>query len=315
MRVKREFYKSPKDLPHEEFLTGGSPLCAGCGGLTTLRLVHKVLGENVVVVNAAGCLTLVATYPFTPLRSSWLYTTMAGPSAGAQGIRDALDVLRLQGRLAEGDDLKVMVLAGDGSSYEIGLSSTSAAIHRGLDLWYLCYDNEAYGNTGFQTSSASAQASWTTTSPAGVALPKTDLFEVWRAQRPPYLATITSHEAVDLAEKVRRSMTVAGPKLFIALAVCPTGWGFDPELSEKIADLAVETGVWPLKEARDGNVRHTYMPERPRPVAEYLEPQRRFRHLFRPKRQEDVIGAIQARVDSYWQQVREKELGQAAQKP
>jgi pyruvate ferredoxin oxidoreductase beta subunit len=315
MRARREFYKSPKDLPADEFLTPGTPLCAGCGGLSTLRLVHKVLGGNVVIVNAAGCMTLVATFPFTPLHSSWLYTTMAGASAGAQGIRDALDVLRSQGRMPEGEDLKVMVLAGDGSSYEMGLSSTSAAIHRGLDYWYLCYDNEAYGNTGFQTSGASAQGSRTTTSPEGVVLPKTDLFEIWRAQKPPYVATITAHEAVDLAEKVHRSLALTGPKLFLALAVCPTGWGFDPELGEEIARLTVETGLWPLKEAVHGAVRHTYIPERRRPVAESLEPQRRFRHLFRPRRRDDLIGAIQSRVDAYWQQVRQVELGKGERMP
>jgi pyruvate ferredoxin oxidoreductase beta subunit len=313
VKVKREYYKSTKDLPADEFLSGGSPLCAGCGGLTTLRLVHKVLGGNVVIVNAAGCLTLVASYPYTPLRSSWLYTTMGGPSAAAQGIRDAVDVLRSQGRLAEGDDLKVLVLAGDGSSYEMGLSATSAAIHRNLDFWYLCYDNEAYGNTGFQTSAASALTSQTATSPEGVTRTKKDLFEIWRAQRPPYLATISSHEPVDLAEKVRRSMTVTGPKMFIALAVCPPGWGFDPELSEEIAHRAVQTGVWPLKEAVAGVVRHTYIPDRLHPVEEYLEPQRRFRHLFHPQRRDDLIGAIQAPVDAYWQHVRESELGQGGQ--
>jgi pyruvate ferredoxin oxidoreductase beta subunit len=315
VRVKREFYKSPKDLPAQEFLSPGSPLCAGCGGLTTLRLIHKVLGGNLVVVNAAGCMTLLATFPFTPLRSSWLYTTMASAAAGAQGVRDALDVLRAQGRLPESEDLKVMVLAGDGSSYEMGLSSTSAAIHRGLDFWYLCYDNEAYGNTGFQTSGASPQASRTATSPKGVVLPKQDLFEIWRAQQPPYLATVGSHEPVDLAEKVHRAMALTGPKLFIALAVCPTGWGFDPEQSEEIARLAVETGVWPLKEAVHGVVRHTYIPERPHPVAEYLEPQRRFRHLIRPRRQDDQLEAIQAHIDAYWQEVRTRELGKVEPKP
>ena len=164
MKAKREFYKNVKQLPGDEILAPGSPLCAGCGGLTTLRLFHKVLGENVVVVNAAGCMTLMATYPFTPLKSSWLYTTMAGPTAGAQGIRDALDVLMEKGRVREADDLKVLVLAGDGSTYEMGLAATSAAIHRNLDFWYLCYDNEAYGNTGFQCSAASPAGSFTTTS-------------------------------------------------------------------------------------------------------------------------------------------------------
>ena len=167
MKVKREFYKSPKDLPCNEELSPGAPLCAGCGGLITLRLVHKILGEDVVIVNAAGCMTLMATYPFSPLRSSWLYTTMGGPAAGAQGIRDALDIRRAKGKLREEDDLKVLVLAGDGSTYDMGLSATSAAIHRGLDFWYLCYDNEAYGNTGFQMSGASPFGSRTTTTPVG----------------------------------------------------------------------------------------------------------------------------------------------------
>ncbi len=180
MRTKREFYHTPKDLSHEEFLSPGSNLCAGCGGLATLRLMHKVLGENVVVVDAAGCLTLLASYPYTPLRSSWLYTSMSGAAAGAQGIRDALDILLAQRRLPESDDLKVLVLAGDGSTYDMGLSATSAAIYRGLDFWYFCYDNEAYGNTGFQTSAASPLGSETSTSPGGITGRKKDIFEIWR---------------------------------------------------------------------------------------------------------------------------------------
>ncbi|MBI3468752.1 MAG: pyruvate synthase [Planctomycetes bacterium] len=275
-------------------------MCAGCGGLETLRLMHKVMGGNVVVVNAAGCLTLLATYPFTPLRSSWLYTTMSSASAGAQGVRDALDILRAKGQLPAEEDLKVLVLAGDGSTYDMGLASTSAAIHRGLDFWYLCYDNEAYGNTGFQSSSASPFASQSTTSATGISQRKKDIFEIWRAHRPPYVATVCAHDPVDLAEKVQRASRATGPKLFLSLAVCPTGWGFDPELADELARLAVECGVWPLKEAQNGDVRHTYVPPRFRPVTEYLEPQRRFRHLFQPVRQEALLAQIQGAVDEYW---------------
>jgi len=303
MRVQREFYKSPKDLPAAEYITPGSALCAGCGGLAILRQMHKVLGENVVVVDAAGCMTLLAVYPFTPLRSSWLYTTMSGAAAGAQGIRDALDVLRAKGRLSEADDLKVLVLAGDGSTYDMGLSSTSAAIHRGLDFWYLCYDNEAYGNTGFQTSAASPLGSLTSTAPEGVLGPKKDIFEIWRAHRPAYVATVSPNEPVDLAEKVHRALSLTGPKLFLGLAVCPTGWGFHPEIGFEVARLAVESGVWPLKEAVHGSLRHTYVPNHFKPVAEYLQPQRRFRHLFQPTRRDDLIGQIQANVDAYWRPV------------
>ena len=300
MRVKREHFRSPKDLPVVEYVTPGSPLCAGCGGLTTLRLMHKVLGENVVVVNAAGCMTLMAVYPFTPLKSSWLYTTMGSAAAGAQGVRDALDVLIERGKLDAADDLQVLVLAGDGSTYDMGLSATSGAIHRGLNFWYLCYDNQAYGNTGFQMSAASPLGSRTATSHSGAVQRRKDMFELWRAQRPPYVATVSSHDAVDLAEKVERARGLNGPKLFLSLAVCPTGWGFDPELSDEIAKLAIETGVWPLKEAVDGAVRHTYVPNRFRPVEEYLRPQHRFAHLFEPQRDEELLTRIQQNVDDYW---------------
>jgi pyruvate ferredoxin oxidoreductase beta subunit len=315
MKVKHEFYKSPKDIPQEEELSSGAPLCAGCGGLTTLRLMHKVLGEKVVIVNAAGCMTLMATFPYSPIRSSWLYTTMGSVAAGAQGIRDALDIRRAKGELQAQDDMKVLVLAGDGSTYDMGLSATSAAIHRGLDFWYLCYDNEAYGNTGFQMSSSSPFASRTTTSPIGKEEPegtfqeKKDMFEIWRAQKPPYVATVSSHEVVDLAEKVHRSLAMKGPKLFLALAVCPTGWGFDPRLGDELAHLAVKTGIWPLKEAVNGVVRHTFIPRRFLPVEEYLRPQLRFRHLFEPKPHTEALETIQERVDHYWDQVKKHEAG------
>jgi pyruvate ferredoxin oxidoreductase beta subunit len=306
MKVKREYIHNLKELPHDELLAPGSAMCAGCGGLASLRLMLNALDGNVVVVNAAGCLSLLAVYPFTPLRCSWLYTTMGSASAGAQGIRDALDVLIARGRLPASEDLKVVVVAGDGSTLDIGLSSLSGAIHRGLDFYYLCYDNEAYGNTGFQMSSSSPFASRTTTSvegPASGFQTKKDLFEIWRAHNPPYVATLSTADPVDLADKVRRSMQFHGPKLFTAFATCPTGWGFDPAEGHHVAKLALETGVWPLKESVEGRVRHTYIPDRRRPVEEYLQLQRRFGHLFHPHRREDVLGKIQAGVDRYWDEV------------
>jgi pyruvate ferredoxin oxidoreductase beta subunit len=303
MKLKREHYKNTKDLPLEEYVAPGSPLCSGCGGLTTLRQMHKVLGENVVIVNAAGCMSMLAVYPYTPLRSSWLYTTMASAAAGAQGIRDALDVLIRKGRMPQSEDLKVVVLAGDGSTYDMGMSATSGAIHRNLDFWYLCYDNEAYGNTGFQMSAASPLGAQTSTSTEGKRQAKKDIFEIWRAQNPPYVATVSSHEPVDLAEKVYRASQHFGPKLFLSLAVCPTGWGYDPAEGDAIAKLALETGIWPLKEAIHGIVRHTYKPSPFRPVEEYLKPQRRFQHLFEPTRDEATLSAIQENVNRYWENV------------
>jgi pyruvate ferredoxin oxidoreductase beta subunit len=141
-------YRNIKDTPREEFIAAGTTACGGCGGLEVIRLASKVLGGRVVFVNAAGCFSLLALYPFTPFRGSWLYTTMGSAPAGAQGIRDALDILQTKGKLSKADDLQVVVLAGDGSTYDIALSATSGTLFRNLDYWYICYDNQAYGNTG-----------------------------------------------------------------------------------------------------------------------------------------------------------------------
>jgi pyruvate ferredoxin oxidoreductase beta subunit len=302
--MRREIYKGIKDVPREEYLAGGTGLCGGCGGLLALRLFHKALGPDVVFVNAAGCLTLLAVFPFSPFQSSWLYTAMASAPAGAQGIRDALDVLIAKGRLPRADDLKVVVVTGDGAAHGIGLQATLAAIHRGLDFYYLCYDNEAFANTGFQMSPASPLGSQTTTTaalPAGTAgQHKQDLFELWRAQRPAFVATVSPAYPLDLMDKVARAGRLSGPKLFISLSSCPPGWGIEPAASVEIAKLAVDTGVWALKEAAGGAVVHTVVPSRFRPVEEYLVRQARYRHLFEPARQEALLRRLQQEVDDYW---------------
>ena len=306
MTFHREVYKSIKDIPRQEYLAGGTGMCAGCGGLLALRLLHKALGPNVVFVNAAGCLTLLAVFPFTPFHSSWLYTAMASAPAGAQGVRDALDILIEKGRLPATDDLKVVVVTGDGAAHGIGLQSTLAAVHRGLDFYYLCYDNEAFANTGFQMSPASPHGSRTGTTPVtaatsvGTATAKQDLFQLWRAQQPAFLATVSPAYPLDLMDKVARAGRVRGPKLFIGLAACPPGWGVEPADSAQVAKLAVDTGVWPLKEAHDGDLVHTVRPRHFRPVEDYLRGQARYRHLFEPVRQESVLHRLQDEVDRYW---------------
>lgn len=312
--MKREKYKSLRTLSRQEPLGPGGSLCAGCGAVLALRLFHKALGENVIFVNAAGCLTLLATYPFTPLRSSWIYTAMGCAPAGAQGIRDALDILRQKGKLPLEDDRKVVVLTGDGAAQDIGLQATMAAIHRGLDFYYFCYDNESYGNTGYQTSASTPYGSRTATCPITASSPrgnpshKRDLFEIWRVQKPPYLATVSAAYPLDLSEKVYRASKVSGPKLFIALAPCPPGWEMEPEESVESARLAVETGVWPLKEALGGKVSHTQIPRRFKKVEDYLARQGRFRHLFDPRRDDEAIAHIQAEIDRYWKEVSDTEM-------
>jgi pyruvate ferredoxin oxidoreductase beta subunit len=295
-------FRSVKDLPSTHLLGTGTPMCAGCGGLQALHQVYDLLGPRTVFVNAAGCMTLLSVYPFTPFRGSWLYTAMASAPAGAQGVRDALDLLLAGGRMPPDEDLRVIVLTGDGAAYGMGLSATSAAIDRGLDFLYIVYDNEGYGNTGQQSSPATPHAARTATDRGAGGFPgrKKDLFAIWCAHRPAYAATIIGAEPLDLARKVEQAMALKGPRLLLALAPCPTGWEFDPRETAAIGRLAVQTGVWPLKEYRDGRIVHTKPPRRRLPVERWLETQGRFRHLFEPARRGDVIDAIQRDVDDYW---------------
>jgi len=295
-------FKRMKDLPSTHLLGTGTPMCSGCGGLEALHEIYDILGPNTVFVNAAGCMTLLAVYPFTPFRGSWLYTAMASAPAGAQGIRDALDILIEQQRLPASEDLQVVVLTGDGAAYGMGLSSTSGAMERDLDFIYICYDNEGYGNTGQQFSGATPHAARTATStgPHGFAGYKKDLFSIWAAHKPAYLATVIGAEPLDLARKIEKAKQLKGPRMIIALAPCPTGWDYAPRDSADIGKLAVTTGVWPLKEYIDGQVVHTKIPKQRQPVEAYLEKQGRFAHLFAPRRDEQLLQELQDSVDSYW---------------
>lgn len=297
-------FKSWRDLPSRHLLGSGTPMCAGCGGLETLHQIYDLVGEKSVIVNAAGCMTLLSVYPYTPFRSSWLYTAMASAPAGAQGVRDALDILKKKGKIVPEDDLEVVVLTGDGSAYGIGLSATSAAMDRNLDFLYLCYDNEGYGNTGQQFSAATPHAARTATSRGsrGYLGYKKDLFTIWTAHKPSYVATMVAAEPLDLARKVEKARNLQGPRLMISLAPCPTGWDYEPGETVEIGKLAVQTGIWPLKEYVDGRVIHTKVPRPRLPVEEYLLRQGRFRHLFAPHRNDQLLEEIQARVDLYWQE-------------
>jgi pyruvate ferredoxin oxidoreductase beta subunit len=294
-----------KDLPSTHLLGTGTPMCSGCGALEALHQIYDVLGEKTVFVNAAGCMTLLSAYPFTPFRGSWLYTAMASAPAGAQGVRDALDILLQQGRLPSADDLQVVVLTGDGSAYGMGMSATSGALDRDLDFIYICYDNEGYGNTGQQYSSATPHGAATATSRGSRGYPgyKKDLFSIWAAHRPSYVATVIGSEPLDLAKKIEKARDMKGPRMIIALSPCPTGWDYDPRDSVEIGKLAVKTGVWPLKEYVNGQGVHARIPRERPPVQDYLRRQGRFSHLFQAGQEPSLVDDIQQRVDDYWKEV------------
>lgn len=300
--MSNERFKRITDLPTTRLLGTGISMCAGCGALEAIRQIYDIIGEKSIFINAAGCMTMLAAYPFTPFRGSWLYTAMASAPAGAQGVRDALDILLTGKKLPPEDNLTAVVLAGDGSTSGIGLSALSAAIDRGLDFIHICYDNEGYGNTGQQTSAATPYGAKTATSmaPLGHTGRKKDLFSIWAAHRPAYVATVTGAEPLDLARKIGKAMELSGPRLIIANAPCPTGWGFEPSETVRVGKLAVKSGIWPLKEYVNGKITHTLVHRQRLPVEEYLKIQGRFSHLFEPERNVNVLEEIQREVDEYW---------------
>jgi len=299
-----ETIRRMKDLPTAKLLGAGTAMCAGCGGMLALHEAYDLLGARTAFVNAASCMTLLANYPFTPFRGSWLYTAMASAPAGAQGVRDALDIRLARGQLPLEEDLTAVALTGDGAATGIGLQATSGAIDRGLDFLYFCYDNEGYGNTGQQSSPATPLGARTATSSRlhGHAGRKKDLFAIWVAHGPVYAATVAGADPLDLAKKIEKARALKGPRLIHALAPCPPGWDFDPAEGVEIGRLAVKTGIWPLKEFADGKIVHTHVPHPRLPVEEYLKRQGRFRHLFEPQRDETTLARIQAGVDAYWVQ-------------
>ena len=298
-----------KDLPATHLLGTGTAMCAGCGGLEAIHIAYDILGENTIFINAAGCMTLLAVYPYTPFRGSWLYTAMAAAPAGAQGVRDALDILIDKGRIKIEEDLNVVVLTGDGSAYGMGISATSGSIDRCLDYLYIIYDNEGYGNTGQQYSAATPHAARTATSKCAYGHHgyKKDLFSILAANGAAYVATVSGAEPLDLAQKIEKAKNISGPRFIITLAPCPTGWDFDPKESVAIGKLAVRSGVWPLKECIRGTVQHTKIPGKRLPVENYLQGQGRFRHLFEPQKNQRLLNDIQHGIDSYWENIREKQ--------
>ena len=300
------------DIENDEYIAPGTALCPGCGAQLLARHVMKALGKNVVMINVPGCFAISTLFPFTCVRVPFIFAVFGGGPAVAQGVADAIEILKDKYGNDKLQKYKILVYTGDGAAYDIGFQSASAAIHRQLDFYYVCYDNEAYGNTGFQLSSATPYASWTSTSPykgenIGNIFPKKDLFEIWRAHKPPYLATISISHVKDMMNKFKEAQRYRGPKLFIALSICPTGWGVNPEDTVNLARLAVQTGIWPLKKAIYGEVQHTFIPSKLRNVEEYLRLQRRFRHLFKPKKREEVIREIQENIYQYWENVKAAE--------
>lgn len=285
---------------------GGHSLCAGCGIPLVVRAVLNTIKEPVVVANATGCLEVATTrFPYTAWKVPWLHVAFENAAAAMSGVETAYRVLRRKGILSE--EIRFVVFAGDGGTYDIGLQSLSGALERGHRFLYVCYDNEAYMNTGIQRSGATPKGADTTTTPVGEASfgkaqERKDLTEIVVAHRVPYVAQASISHWQDLIYKVEKGINAEGPAFINVLSTCQRGWRFDPQKAVKLARLAVETCYWPLYEVEEGSYRLTHLPERKLPIVEWLKSQKRFAHLF-DEENKPLIKEIQAQVDRDWERL------------
>ena len=296
----------PRLIQRKEKFAPGHRACIGCGEALAIRLAFKALGNNVVVTNATGCMEIVASQlPNTSWHVPWIHTLFENPAAVASGIEAGYKAMRRKGR-AVPPDVKVVALGGDGATSDIGLQAISGALERGHDFIYLCFDNEAYMNTGIQRSSATPFGAATTTSPAGKNSIgqfswKKNMPEIAAAHNIPYVATACHSYPFDLMEKVAKGAAIPGPAYIHILSVCPTGWRSATDTVIKLGRLAVETGMFPLYEVENGQYKMSLDLPKLRPVKDYLKQQGRFRHLS-----DDIINTIQERVTEEYYKLVEK---------
>ena len=282
-------------------LTSGHRACQGCGEALGARYAldaaMRAAGDRVVAANATGCLEVFSTpYPETSWQLPWIHSLFGNAPAVATGIAAAL---KAKGR----SDVRVVGQGGDGGTVDIGFGALSGMFERNDDVLYICYDNEAYMNTGVQRSGATPPAARTQTTQAVGDEPGNTFGQgksaplIAMAHEIPYVATATVADLHDLEAKVEHAMGLHGARYVHILVSCPLGWGTASDDAIRIARLATQTGLFPVFEAHDGEVTAVSTIRRLVPVEEYLRPQRRYAHLFKPEPRPDLIARIQARAD------------------
>jgi len=294
-------------LPKKDFVVPGHRACQGCAEVLAVRLVHKALGRNTIVACSTGCMEIItSSYPDTAWGIPWLHVAFENSASVASGIEAGYKALMRKGRYPK-RRINIVAMGGDGATADIGLQFLSGAMERGHRMIYVCYDNEAYMNTGIQRSSATPFGASTTTSPAGKVSHgqhtwKKNMAEIMSAHNIPYVATISPSYPFDLFAKVRKAADTDGPAYLHCYAACPTGWRLAPDMAVQIGRLAHETGAFPLYEVVNGRYAITVPTPTLRPLKDYLEPQGRFRHLGK-----DEVAAIEQRLHEEYRKLEAKE--------
>lgn len=297
-----------RDLTEQpERLAPGHGLCAGCAESVIVRQVLHALGKPAVVAMATGCLEVSTTrFPYTAWRTPLIHSAFENASTTITGAEAAYRAMVRSGKIQE-RDLRFVVFAGDGATYDIGLQWLSGALERGHRFIYVCLNNEGYMNTGIQRSGATVLGTWTTTTPVGKVVPgkptwRKDLTAIVASHHIPYVAQAAPHAWKDLMTKVQRASAAEGPAFLNVLSPCTRGWRYEPEDTIRISRLAADTCLWPLYEVDHGVWKLNYRPRTRRPVTHWLASQGRFAHLLNPDHQ-SVVEEIQRRVDEEWEQL------------
>ncbi|RKX48407.1 MAG: pyruvate synthase subunit beta [Thermotogae bacterium] len=290
----------------ESLLAPGHRACAGCGPAIAIRQLLEAAGKNTIIVEATGCMEVTTTpYPQTAWKVPWLHVAFENAAAAASGVEAAYKAMISKGLIPKDKMPNIIALGGDGGTFDIGIQALSGMLERGHKVLYVCYDNEAYMNTGIQRSSATPFGAATTTSPAGKIIPgkmtrKKPIAMIAAAHDIPYVATASIAYPADFKNKVKKALSVDGPSFIHVFAPCPTGWRFGTEQTVELARLAVETGVFVLYEITQESPLKPIITKKlkdRKPVEEYLKIQGRFRHLFKPVKRQDIIDKIQEEVD------------------
>lgn len=294
----------------EDRFTHGHRMCAGCGAPIVVKQVLMATDYPIIAANATGCLEVSSCIQqFTAWKIPWMHSAFENAAATASGIEAMYRSLVRQGKM-EDKNVKFLAFGGDGGTYDIGFQALSGAMERGHDMMYVCYDNGAYMNTGIQRSSATPFGANTTTCPAGDVIPgkpqnRKDLTKIMAAHDIPYVAQASPSNWMDLMKKVQKAMEIKGPKFMNIIAPCNRGWRTKTDDAVALARLAVETCYWPLYEIENGVTRITVKPKEKKPLADFLKPQGRFRHMF-AKGSEWMLEQAQAQVDAQWERLQKE---------
>ena len=284
-------------IPREEYMDSGHLACSGCGSPVGLRMALKALGDKIVIVLPASCMSIIlGPFPYSAIRVPVVHVAFETAACSASGVRASLD---MQGN----DETTVVAWAGDGATFDIGLQALSAAAERNDDFIYICSDNEAYMNTGIQRSSATPYLAWTTTTPVGSLKerPKKDMMAIMADHDIPYAATACVAYPEDLIRKLKKAKGIKGTRFIHLFCPCPPGWRIASNESIRVARLAVETKVFPLYEIEHGEIYTITVQPEGIPVESYLGQQGRFRHLTK-----EQMAEIQENVDHQWNRLSEK---------